>query len=117
AASRHPEAAVAYAAYVAGESAQRGEYFSSGGQPAHGAAWRDPLLDEASGGFFSALLPVLEASWTRPTWPQFAALQNEMIELFARWWARSSDPDSLLDELDERYRAAAGRRAGDAAEQ
>ncbi len=103
--------AVDYAAFVAGEAAQLGEYFASGGQPAHGAAWRDPLLDAAAGGFFSALGPVIDTSWTRPTWPEFAELQNEMIELFAHWWERSAQPDSLLDELDGRYRAAASRRA------
>ncbi len=106
------EDAVDYAAFVAGETVQRGEYVDAGGQPAHAGAWSDDGLDERCGHFFSSVAPVLRTSWTRPTWPAFADLQNEMIELFGTWWERRDDPGDLLDELDERYRAASARRAG-----
>lgn len=112
AASAAPREAVAYAAYVASAEVQCGEYFASGGQPAHAAAWSDPDLDRRAGGFFSDLSPVIGSSWTRPRWPAFAAFQNEMIELFADWWERSEDPDGLLDELDAAYRAACGAEVG-----
>jgi multiple sugar transport system substrate-binding protein len=107
-----PEVAADYAAFVAGEQVQRGEYFTSGGQPAHGAAWRDTALDARAGGFFSAVGPTIRSAWTRPRFPAFAVLQNEMIELFSDWLDRSRQPDALLDELDAKYRDVL-RRAGE----
>jgi multiple sugar transport system substrate-binding protein len=109
---RSPELAADYAAFVAGERVQRGGYFASGGQPAHAAAWGDAALDQRAGGFFSALGPVIGTAWTRPRWPAFAAFQNEMIELFGRWWDRAEDAGGLLDELDARYRDSLAGQAG-----
>jgi multiple sugar transport system substrate-binding protein len=96
--------AVDYACYVAAPDIQRGLYFDAGGQPAHHAAWADVALDRDAGGFFSGLARTMSTSWTRPREPDFAVFQTAFIELFADWYERSTDPDSLLDELDELYR-------------
>jgi multiple sugar transport system substrate-binding protein len=95
--------ALAYALYVASGETQRGVYYSSGGQPAHGAAWSDSHLDEVSGHFFSGISPVINASWTRPNGPHFAAFQNKMIEHFAEWFEHAATPDRFLDRLDRLY--------------
>ncbi|MCU1494470.1 MAG: putative rane-anchored protein [Acidimicrobiaceae bacterium] len=96
--------AVDYACFVAAPDVQRGLYFEAGGQPAHHAAWADLALDRDAGGFFSGLAQTMSRSWTRPREPDFAAFQTAFIELFADWYDRSTDTDSLLDELDELYR-------------
>lgn len=98
--------AVAYASYVASGDVQSGLYFSSGGQPAHHAAWSDGDLDQRSGGFFSGVGPVLGRSWTRPNGPWFAQFQNTMIDHFDGWFDAVQSPDGFLDELDTLYRAA-----------
>lgn len=96
--------AVAYARYVASPEVQEGLYYLAGGQPAHHAAWSNPALDAASGGFFSGVRPVLERSWTRPNAPGFASFQNGMIELFSDWYSHAPAPTMFLDELDNLYR-------------
>ena len=98
--------AVAYALYVASPEVQRGLYFSSGGQPAHQAAWTDSSLDAESGGFFSGVGPVLSDSWTRPNRPGFASFQTEMITLFEDWYDHAPAPNSFLDKLDELHRTS-----------
>jgi multiple sugar transport system substrate-binding protein len=106
------EEAVAYGLYVASGPVQRGIYFSSGGQPAHHAAWSDEGLDRQSGGFFSGVAPVLEGSWTRPNGPAFADFQNGMIDLFEEWFVGAKEPDSFLDKLDDLYRSSLSVGAG-----
>lgn len=98
--------AIAYAMYVASRDVQSGLYFTSGGQPAHHAAWSSPELDRASGGFFSGVGPVLERSWTRPNGPRFAEFQNSMIELFDDWFVAAESSDRFLDSLDDLYRSS-----------
>ena len=100
ASSKHPDAAVRYALYVASASAQRSTYLAAGGQPAHGEVWSDPAADELSGGFFTGTGPTMEASWTRPRDPGFVRFQNEMIELFgdSRRWLMY--PEEFLDNLE-----------------
>ena len=97
--------AVDYSRYVASPTTQRGTYFSSGGQPAHRAAWRDAELDRQSGGFFSGVARTMAGAWTRPNGPLFTGFQNEMIELFGGWSrAANVGPDDFLDQLDDLYR-------------
>jgi multiple sugar transport system substrate-binding protein len=98
--------ALDYALYVASPQVQRGIYFSSGGQPAHHAAWSDAQLDVTSGGFFSGVGRVLESSWTRPNGPRFADFQNEMIDHFDQWYGAAGSADAFLEKLDDLYRAS-----------
>jgi multiple sugar transport system substrate-binding protein len=98
--------AMAYSLYVASGDAQRGLYFTSGGQPAHYDAWSDADLDVLSGGFFSGVGRVLERSWTRPNGPCFAEFQNAMIDHFDEWYGAAQGPDTFLDKLDELYRTS-----------
>jgi len=102
--SKFIDEAVAYARYVASPDVQRDLYFSSGGQPAHHAAWSSSTLNDLSGGFFESVGPVLANSWTRPNGPGFAAFQSEMIELFADWYDSAPAPTMFLDKLDDLYR-------------
>ena len=66
-ASRHPEAAVAYARFLCSREYQAGPYVRSGGQPASRAAWLQPGNDLLTGGFFSGTRRTLEQSYLRPT--------------------------------------------------
>jgi multiple sugar transport system substrate-binding protein len=95
--------AVDYALYVAAGETQRGLYFAAGGQPAHHAAWADPAVDSAAGGFFGRLAGTMRRAWTRPRGPWFAGFQNQMVDLFAGWWERADETDSFLDDLDRLY--------------
>ncbi|MDA8290103.1 MAG: extracellular solute-binding protein [Actinomycetota bacterium] len=99
--ARAVESAVDYARFVADGATQSDLYFRSGGQPAHGSAWRDPVLDQLSGGFFTGTAAAMAGAWTRPREPRFAEFQSDMIAAFATF--ATTEPDALLDDLERRY--------------
>jgi multiple sugar transport system substrate-binding protein len=105
--SAHLTEAVAYAAHLASPAVQRGTYVTSGGQPAHRAAWTDAAADELTHGFFSGTLPALDAAYLRPRHPRFVEVQTRGGELLRKFLVdRDRDADGVLDELDALHRAA-----------
>jgi multiple sugar transport system substrate-binding protein len=112
---RCPQArdAASYAVWAAGGEVQRTLWFGAGGQPGNAAAWDDPALDREAGGFFSATRPTLEASWMRPRFPGFPALQEAGMRLVHEFLAGGGDPEQTIAELNGACRAsspAAGLR-------
>jgi multiple sugar transport system substrate-binding protein len=80
-ACRHPEQALAYAAFVAGPLIQKSLYMQAGGQPGHRAAWLDPSANAASTNFFASTLPTLDSAWVRPRFPGFIVFQDAASKL------------------------------------
>ena len=82
-ASRHPEAAVAYARFLCSREYQSGPYVRNGGQPASRAAWLQPGNDVLTGSFFSGTRRTLEQSYLRPTFdgyiPQFRSAGQVIV--------------------------------------
>lgn len=104
--TKHPEAAAAYAAYVASPDVQRGVYFAGGGQPGHRAAWLDDAVNAASSDFYKDTLDALDRAYLRPRYNGFMAVQDRSGELIHAWLADGGSADRLLDHLDELYRAS-----------
>ena len=103
--TRHPEAAAAYAAYVASPDVQRGVYFDGGGQPGHRAAWIDERVNAASSNFYADTLAALDHAYLRPRYLGFMEAQERSGEEVHHWLAEgTSPPDALLDRLDALYR-------------
>jgi multiple sugar transport system substrate-binding protein len=100
----HPEAAAAYAAFVASPDVQRGVYFEAGGQPGHRAAWLDEAVNEASADFFADTLDALDRAYLRPRYLGFMEVQERSGELVHAWLAGGESDEALLDRLDEVYR-------------
>jgi multiple sugar transport system substrate-binding protein len=71
----HPEAAEAFAAFLARGDVQCDIIAAHHGQPAHRDAWHDTAIDRRFGGFFSATRATIEASAIRPRYPGYMALQ------------------------------------------
>jgi len=63
--------AVAYAKWLASPRHQSGTYFYEGGQPGSLAAWTNPQLDNAAGGFFSGTLETMRNAYVRPRFDGF----------------------------------------------
>jgi multiple sugar transport system substrate-binding protein len=101
--TKYPEAAAAYAAYVASPDVQRGVYFDGGGQPGHRAAWLDERVNAASSDFFQDTLANLDRAFLRPRYNGFMAAQERSGELVYQWLAGRGSADALLDQLDEIY--------------
>ena len=101
---RDPEAAAAYAGFVAAGSVQKGLYLHAGGQPAHVAAWNDPEADRFAGGFFTGCRRAQERALLRPRYDGYVPLQKSAGEVIRRCVRDGGDPDAALDEVDRLYR-------------
>jgi multiple sugar transport system substrate-binding protein len=100
----NPEAACAYAAYVASRDVQRGDYFDAGGQPGHRAAWTDARVNAASSDFFGGTLSTLDQAYLRPRYHGYMGLQERGGELLHAFLRDGNGVDATLDELDSLYR-------------
>ncbi|EQD30699.1 integral membrane protein, partial [mine drainage metagenome] len=74
------EAATAFARWVADAEAQSGPYLAAGGQPAHRAAWEDPLANRDSLDFFRNTRATLEGAWIRPRHAGYMTFQVAAAE-------------------------------------
>jgi multiple sugar transport system substrate-binding protein len=100
--------AVEYAAFVADPGTQRTLYFDGGGQPGHRAAWTDPAVNDAAGGFFRDTLAAVDAALLRPRHDGFLAFQAAAGDLVHTHLRHGGDPDRVLAAVD----AAAEREQG-----
>jgi len=102
--TKYPEAAAAYASYVASPDVQRGVYFDGGGQPGHRAAWLDERVNAASSDFYQDTLANLDHAYLRPRYHGFMETQERSGELVHQWLAEGDTANALLDRLDTLYR-------------
>jgi multiple sugar transport system substrate-binding protein len=99
-------AAVDYALFTANGHTQKTIYVQAGGQPSHGAAWRDGLADQLCGGFFSGTRTAQEEAIVRPRYSGYVALQTDGGNALRAHLRDGRSLDPTLDELDELYRAS-----------
>lgn len=90
--------------FVANGDIQRTMYVQHGGQPAHEKAWTDPEADRLTGGFFSAVLPVMERGYLRPTYPGYLHFQDRAGDPLRDCLMHGTDPNQVLDAMDVFYR-------------
>ncbi|HVU34513.1 MAG TPA: extracellular solute-binding protein [Opitutaceae bacterium] len=109
--TRHPEAALAYAQFVASASVQRTVYTQNGGQPGHRAAWNDEENNRQTGGYFANTLPVLDRAYLRPHYPGYLKFQDHAGPVLHDALRGVSPVDAALDQIDLLYRHS---RAGQA---
>ena len=101
---QHIEQAIDYGKFVASPEVQRGLYFDSGGQPGHRAAWLDDRVNAASNNFFRDTLETLDNSYLRPRYDGYMWFQETAWYAVHEYLKVRSNPDSLLDHIDDLYR-------------
>ncbi|MGH3144381.1 MAG: ABC transporter substrate-binding protein [Rubrobacter sp.] len=101
--SAHREEAAGYAAYVAGETIQKGLYFDSGGQPGHRSAWVDDGINGRSNHFFRDTLATLDLAYLRPRYPGFPAFQRRAGACVHRFLLNGGSPRETVAELNRLY--------------
>lgn len=74
------------------------------GQPSARAAWLDPAVDAAAGGFYSGTLAATEAAWVRPRFAGYIPFQAAASALIRDALRSGAPPESTLDALDELLR-------------
>jgi len=109
--SVHPQEAAAFAAFASGAEAARTLVGPAGGQPGSRAAWHDPELDGAAGGFFSGTSATIEQAWVRPRERWWPAFQLQGGGLLNRGLVAAESPRTILESLDSLYRDCIRRDA------
>jgi multiple sugar transport system substrate-binding protein len=101
--SAHAREAAAFAAFASGADAQRTLVGPAGGQPGSRAAWNDPELDRAAGGFFSGTSATIEHAWVRPREPWWPVFQLEGGRVLNRGLGAAEPPRMILESLESLY--------------
>ncbi|HMO58108.1 MAG TPA: extracellular solute-binding protein [Roseiflexaceae bacterium] len=101
---RHPEAAAAYAAFVAAPACQSGLYLASGGQPGHRSAWTSAAVNAACGDFFADTLATLDAAFLRPRYAGYLHFQDHGGPIIHAYLRDGGDPRAVVSRLDALYR-------------
>lgn len=101
--SRYPQEAISYAKWLTTPQHQAGTYFREGGQPASLAAWTDPAVDAAAGGFFSGTLPTLQTAYVRPRFNGFVRFFEAAGIEINRCLRGQLDDASLVRWLNGQY--------------
>jgi multiple sugar transport system substrate-binding protein len=102
--TKHPEIAVDYAFWIAGADCQRGLFTSSGGQPAHAAAWEDDACNAMTGNFFRNTRATLNSAWLRPRYDGYMGLQDRAGDIVHACLRGEATEAATLAALDAAYR-------------
>ena len=104
--SKHRDAAIDYAYWVASADVQRGLYATSGGQPGHSAAWEDDAVNAAAGNFYRATRSTLEGAYVRPRHNGYMAFQDAASQRLNAGLINREVPATILTDLDRLFRGS-----------
>lgn len=102
--TKHPKVAVDYAFWIAGADCQRGLFTTSGGQPAHAAAWEDDDCNALTGNFFRNTRQTLNTAWLRPRYEGYMGLQDRAGDIVHACLRGEATEAATLAALDAAYR-------------
>jgi multiple sugar transport system substrate-binding protein len=102
--SRHRDAAINYAYWVASAEVQRGLYASSGGQPGHATAWEDDAVNAAAGNFYRDTRKTLEGAYVRPRHNGYMAFQDAASKRLNAGLIGRENAATILADLDRLFR-------------
>ncbi len=99
-----PEAARAFAGWLASEPVQSGVYLENEGQPANRRTWQAKRDDPKYRGFFDGGWSTMTNAWTRPRAPWFLGFVDNVCEMFPAFFDKDRDPQSFLSDLNGAFR-------------
>ncbi len=99
----NPEAAIAYARYVADPLVQRTLYAHAGGQAADRRAWLDVDVNRLTNFFFASTLPAMERSIVRPRYDGFVDFQGQGGHPVVEYLRNGGNPKSVHKSLNTLY--------------
>ncbi|MFT4280641.1 hypothetical protein [Microbacterium sp.] len=94
---------LAHLAWLLADETQRSFIPRHDGQPSARAAWDDAAVDAAAHRFYSGTRASIEESWVRPRLPGYIPFQSVASALVRDVVVGVREPDSVLDELEERF--------------
>jgi multiple sugar transport system substrate-binding protein len=98
-----PEAASAFAFWVASGDVQRGPYADAGGQPGNALAWQDAAVNASAGNFFRDTRATLDHAWVRPRHDGYMAFQHAAAERINAGLRGMEQPAGVIADLNRIY--------------
>jgi multiple sugar transport system substrate-binding protein len=98
--SKHKDAAIDFAYWLASGEVQRGAYAANGGQPGHAAAWNDDGVNARTHDFYRATRATLEDAFVRPRHDGYMPFQEEASQRLNLALKAGEDGTSLVDDLN-----------------
>jgi multiple sugar transport system substrate-binding protein len=103
ASSRHRDAAVNYAFWIASADCQRGLFFAAGGQPGNAVAWEDEVCNAATRNFFTNTRQTLETAYLRPRYNGYMGFQDTAGHIVHAFLRKQTTRQATLDALQTAY--------------
>lgn len=107
----HPDAARAFAEWVASEPVQSGVYLENEGQPGHRRTWLSRRDDPRYARFLKGAFHTMDNAWTRPRDVWFLGFVDDVCAIFPDFFLRDRDEATFLAEIDALYRKHRGKWA------
>ncbi|WP_079211448.1 extracellular solute-binding protein [Brucella pituitosa] len=102
--SKHPEAAIDFAYWIASGDVQKGLYAASNGQPGHADAWEDDTVNNATSGFYRDTRATLEGAWVRPRHNGYMPFQEAASERINKGLLNNEKAEVVVADLNRLFR-------------
>lgn len=102
--SKHREAAIKFAYWIASSEVQRTSYAVAGGQPGHALAWHDKNINLATRDFYSNTLSTLKSSYVRPRHNGYMYFQNAASERLSVGLKNHEQAETVINDINALYR-------------
>ena len=102
--SKHPEAAIDFAYWIASGDVQKGLYAASNGQPGHADAWEDDTVNNATSGFYRDTRATLEGAWVRPRHEGYMPFQEAASERINKGLRENEKAEVVIADLNRLFR-------------
>ncbi|MCL7997083.1 extracellular solute-binding protein [Brucella sp. 21LCYQ03] len=102
--SKHPEAAIDFAYWIASGDVQKGLYAASNGQPGHADAWEDDTVNNATSGFYRDTRATLEGAWVRPRHDGYMPFQEAASERINKGLLDKEKAEVVVADLNRLFR-------------
>jgi multiple sugar transport system substrate-binding protein len=100
---KHIEVAVAFAKMVASPLHQSTFYVQHGGQPGHGAAWKNQKANELTHQYFKNVYPVMDRGYIRPRYNGYLHFQDHAGDPLHEYLLKGGNPKSVLQKMNLIY--------------
>ncbi|RRY13405.1 extracellular solute-binding protein [Brucella anthropi] len=102
--SKHPEAAIDFAYWIASGDVQKGLYAASNGQPGHADAWEDDIVNSSTSDFYRDTRATLEGAWVRPRHDGYMPFQEAASERINKGLLDNEKAEVVVADLNRLFR-------------
>jgi len=99
-----PDAAIAFAKWVASEPVQSGVYLENEGQPANRHTWLNKRNDPTYSGFLDGSWNTISEAWTRPREAWFLGFIDDVCEMLPAFFMQNQSSEDFLQRMNTAYR-------------